>query len=440
MRSPISGAAGFLLSAFRISALQSDLCLLVSAAISHLQSPISGDSPLDVLLVTRACTEHYPPTVNQANLLAQRGLSVGLLDLFQPGVAEAVDPLVRRWRPHSLWNSKTDSPRPFSQRLANALLFRRTYRKILASERPKVVIAYDILGSAVVPPRQVAHRSIYHFHELPEPEPGMRIGTRLALLQAKRRSRGADLVVFSDANRAECYQRTARLSKRPVVVMNCPRHMEKVPFSPLRQQLALNTQLSTLNLQPSTQLVCYVGSVGVNQGLPEAARSMRYWPEDSVFVLVGAYSRNIQDAIFASAQTTNAVSRVIFLGSKPHNEALALTAGADLGLSLIQPNSKNLVFSSGAVNKRFEYMALGVPQVTNAGPGVSELIQKTGCGICIDPNSPEAIGKAVNDLLTSPELRERMAQNSRRCHLEEFYYERQFEPVLNWIQAAVNGQ
>jgi glycosyltransferase involved in cell wall biosynthesis len=415
---------------------------VVSAAISHLPSPISGDSPLDVLLVTRACTEHYPPTVNQANLLAGRGLSVGILDLAQAGVIPAVDPAVRRWRSHTAWNSKQEAPRSFFRRCADALSFLRACRRIMDRERPKVILAYDIHGSAVVPPGRAAYQTVYHFHEYPEAEPGMSMGTRWALRKAHCRSPNADLVVFPDPDRAALFQEVARLPVRPRVVMNCPRRMDELPASPLRQQLALNTQHSTFNLQPSTQVVCYLGSIGINQGLIPAAQSMRYWPPDSVFVLVGASSPSVEETIRSHACTAGATSRILFLGPRPHAEALALTAGADLGLALIGPigQTKNFLYSSGAVNKRFEYMALGVPQLTNAGPGLTELIERTGCGVCVNTGSPEAIGRRVCHLLTNSELRHQMAANARRRHLDTFNYEYQFEPVLNWIQAAVNGQ
>jgi glycosyltransferase involved in cell wall biosynthesis len=306
--------------------------------------------------------------------------------------------------------------------------------------RPAVVLGHEPLACAHLAPQSVHHHTIYHFHELPETYPGMGVGARLAYGKATRNSRQVDLVIFSDGMRARRYQTEAELPARPSVVMNCPRRMDKVPSSPLRQQLALNTQHSTLNLQPFTQLVCYLGSIGSNQGLPEAALSMRYWPPDSVFLLIGPYSEALQRRIVDNARAVGAEHRVLFLGAKPHQQALALAAGAGLGLSLIQPNSPNLLYSAGAVNKRFEYMALGVPQITNNGPGVADIIERNQCGLCVDPNRPEEVGAAVNRLLRNPALLRQMGKNGRRLHLARYSYEVEFGPVQQQIARWCAGE
>jgi glycosyltransferase involved in cell wall biosynthesis len=210
--------------------------------------------------------------------------------------------------------------------------------------------------------------------------------------------------------------------------MNCPARMGSVPESGLRGWLAEQ------GLRPR-QIVCYLGSIGTNQGLPEAAASMRYWPPDTLLVLVGQASDSTRQGILAAARCAEGQRQVIFTGAKPHGEALALTAGADVALSLIQPKSLNLKFSAGAVNKRFEYMALGVPQVTDNGPGVSDIIERHQCGLCVDPQSPEAIGRAVRTLLDDGARRHTFAAAARQAHLERFYYERQFTPVADWIGA-----
>jgi glycosyltransferase involved in cell wall biosynthesis len=382
--------------------------------------------PLDILLVLRSCAEHYPPTVNQANLLAEAGLRVGVIDLSVPGAAEALSPAICRRRVHRMWNSKLEHPYPPWKRWAHWLRFRHACRQVIAGGRPSVVIAYDTLGSLFVPPAPARHRTVYHFHELSGPEDGEGFGPRRARERASQSSRNADLVVFSDAHRARIFQKRAGLRETPRVVMNCPRRMTRPPASPLRKKLAQSGHAGG-------PLVCYMGSIGDDQGLPEAARSMRYWPPDSKFVLIGAASESAQKAILAAA-SAGAADRVLFLGLHSHPEALALAAGADAGLALIQPNNESWLYSAGAINKRFEYMALGLPQVTNTGPGVAEIVEANQCGLCVDSKDPEAIGAAVGRLLQSAELRDRMGRSARDRHLSVYNYEMQFAGVADWIR------
>jgi len=386
---------------------------------------------LDILLVIRACAEHYPPTVNQANLLVRQRLKVGVVDLSQQGIVPCLGPAIRRWRAHSAWDSKMEPRRSLFKRCANWFRFHQTCRNVIRSERPRVVLAYDILGIAVIPPENQVYQAIYHFHELPEREAGMGVATRWALAKAGHSARKAGLVVFSDKHRAEFYRQSARLPATPLVAMNCPLRLNVVPESPLQ------TELRELGLA-ARQVVCYVGSIGLDKGIGETVFSMKYWPENSLFVLIGPSAQSVKDRILSMAQTVGAADRVIFLGQKPHSEAMALAAGADLGVALIQPTTRNWLYSAGAINKRFEYMSLGVPQVTNDGPGVRDLVEKRGCGLCVDPHSPEAIGQAIGRLLGSRDKLRDMAECSRRSHLEEFYYEWQFEPVISWIKRSLS--
>jgi glycosyltransferase involved in cell wall biosynthesis len=382
---------------------------------------------LDVVLVLRSCAEHYPPTVNQANLLAEAGLRVGLIDLTADGSTEAVAGSVRRFRVHRMWNSKQEAPYPPWKRWLNWLRFHRACRNVIGQGRPRVVIAYDTLGSLFVPPNPGVHLTVYHFHELTGPEPGERFGPRRARLKAARSSRGADLMVFPDANRARIFQERAGLRSPPSVVMNCPRRMAVVPASPLRKRLGKSGS-------SNGALVCYLGSIGADQGLPEAARSMRHWPSNSLFVLIGSASESMRISILEAAASVGAAERVLFLGLHPHAEALELAAGAEVGLSLIQPNNESWLYSAGAINKRFEYMALGLPQVTNNGPGVSDIIEANQCGVCVDSRDPAAIGAAVRQLLDSAELRRSQSENARVRHLDAFNYENQFSSVAAWIR------
>ena len=410
-------------------------CRCAIPAVLPSRSPLARSS-LDVLLVIRSCAEHYPPTINQANLLSEAGLRVGVVDLLADAAPEALDGAIRRWRAHRMWNSKLEAPYSFWKRWADWLRFFVACRSVIRATRPRVVIAYDTLGSIFIPPAPTRYRTIYHFHELTGPESDKSFGPRFARLKAAERSRLVDLVVFSDSNRARLFQEWGKLSTVPSVVMNCPRRIDQVPSSPLRQRLA---ELG----QPGARVVWYLGSVGGNQGLPQAAHSMRHWPSDSVLVMAGAYSPEAKEEILANARCAGAAARVVFLGPQRHADALALTAGADLALALIQPNNPNLLYSAGAVNKRFEYMALGLSQVTNASPGVAEIIEHNQCGLCVDPNSPQEIGAAVSRLLGDQPLLRRMGENGRRLHLERYNYEVQFRPVLEqvarWCAAGRSG-
>jgi glycosyltransferase involved in cell wall biosynthesis len=161
---------------------------------------------------------------------------------------------------------------------------------------------------------------------------------------------------------------------------------------------------------------------------------MRWWPARTLFVMVGPVMATYRDSLLALARQRGSESRLVFLGSVPYDEVFHLAAGAAVGCSLVaDQNDPNWTYSAGAINKRFEYMAVGLPQVANGGAGMRELIEESDCGVLADPTSPEDVGRALARLLEDRTVRAGMSENSRKAHLSNFNYEYQFAPVLSQI-------
>jgi glycosyltransferase involved in cell wall biosynthesis len=80
------------------------------------------------------------------------------------------------------------------------------------------------------------------------------------------------------------------------------------------------------------------------------------------------------------------------------------------------------------ITKLFEYMAAGLPIVCSHFPVWRELVEGNGCGICVDPEDPEAAACAVRWLHAHPEEAARMGEAGRRAVAERY----------NWDKAAEN--
>jgi glycosyltransferase involved in cell wall biosynthesis len=162
---------------------------------------------------------------------------------------------------------------------------------------------------------------------------------------------------------------------------------------------------------------------------------MKLWPENSALVLVGPARDSYKQSLHSLAVKVGVRHRVLFIGMVPLGDLDGLIAGADVAVALFPSDTSNLNFRylAGASNKRFMYMSLAVAQVTNIGPGMSDIIERHKCGILANPNAPDEVGHAIRSLLENDPLREEMGRNGRRAHLSEFNYERQFTPVLDRI-------
>ena len=164
---------------------------------------------------------------------------------------------------------------------------------------------------------------------------------------------------------------------------------------------------------------------------------MAYWPPEALCVLAGISTTGFKGHLQDEAESLGFGARLVFLGVPDPAENWSLRTGADVAATLLVPHCLTTRFCAGASNKRFETMAVGVPQVSDRNPGVPELVERNGVGLCAPHDNPEAIGRAVARLLNDAPLRREMGERARRLHLERYNYEREFAPVLQLLLETV---
>lgn len=387
------------------------------------------------VLAQNACAEFYPPLLNQAALLAQHG-QVALLDTTA-AIADKTPPLsqnmprVRRVR---VAGRKVPHRLPLASMIASlqsVSRFGKAFRRQMA-KRPHAVIAFEP-EAAFFLLRARADRTarrtsrIVHLHELPDEEcyRQSRVGL-FALRYLQRHLRRADLVIVPDLHRAQWIQQRFDLPELPMVVMNCPRRLETLPPSRLLPWLHERGIFTD-------KIVHYQGAVGSHHFLEAVIASMRFWPLNAVFVIVGAVSDGYRRELEALAEAQGAKGRLLFTGRVPYDEVFSWAVGARVGVSFLDGQYLQWEYSAGASNKRFEYVALGIPQVANPLPGVQELFEQPGVATTAAYDDTESIGKAINRYLENEDLCREVFQKARALHLNEYNYERQMQPLLERI-------
>jgi glycosyltransferase involved in cell wall biosynthesis len=65
-------------------------------------------------------------------------------------------------------------------------------------------------------------------------------------------------------------------------------------------------------------------------------------------------------------------------------------------------------------------MAAGIVVVASDFPLWKSIIEKAQCGLCVDPLNPAAIAKAIDALLSQPELAFQMGQRGRQAVLAQY--------------------
>jgi glycosyltransferase involved in cell wall biosynthesis len=388
----------------------------------------ASNRPPRILLAERACAEKYPPLLHQAAILSRLG-QVTVLDALgrqdDPGVQTG--PQVERIRVHAADNMMSGPA------LANArwaLRYAREFRGQLA-QSPRVIVAYEPDAAALLLwERAGSSRAmrIVHLHEIPDKRLySESIVSRLAIRYMLTAIKKADLIIVPDEDRAQYTKVTANLKQLPTVVMNCPPVLEHLPPSKLLPWLSERG----VN---ATRIVHFQGSIGPERGLKRVIASMRYWPADAIFVIVGDGSAVLQQELREHAARENVSARVHFVGRVPYADVISFAVGATLGVTLMEPTNNNWRFGAGASNKRFEYAALGIPQVTNTGAGMQRVFETSGIAMLVDVADSEMIGKMIARLLLDPAIASEIGRRARSLHLSRYNYEAQYEPVARCIR------
>jgi len=402
----------------------------------------SGGRPRPVAcLVMRSVLSRYPSSAFQAAILEENGFQVVVCDIDDGGYDTKLIPSGAERRVLERVSDLFAGNRASSlKKILGRQRFHSRLKAVLDELRPHLVISYDppafatmtrIIKSGRVP--KFMH--IWHCHELAEISDDMGWGTRRDHLRTKVAADLADLAVIPDRERAAAYFSEYAFKEPPYIVMNCPRRLDKPPASTMAELLK-----GTSAPYEETQTVLYLGSVGEGHGLESAVAGMKYWPRESCFVIVGPYPEAYRAKLLALAKSVGVQDRVILTGPVDAGQAWGIRVGATIALTLMDITQPAYRYCAGASNKRFEAMAAGVAQVTNEGPGIDEIFVQPGVALAVPYDDPDAMGRAVASLLGNPQQRHAMARRARSLHLEKYYYELEFKPVLARIMDFVRSK
>lgn len=390
---------------------------------------------MTVLVIQRASINFYPPIINQTNIMVEAGIPVKILDGGHGSRPEGLHPDIKLIRPlaHLSANNSAKHSKLYQQqlRLSGNIQFINAVNKEQKTTNIYARIGYDSPAISLLGFSRFSGHTIYHFHEHPETAQASNY-LQLQHKIARHHARRAELIVIPDKHRALALQQEEHLTNTPIVVPNCPRRLKELPTGKLRTIVQQHL--------PSTKyIVLFQGAISTNYYADTIIRSIPYWPLDATMVFLGPVYQETKEQLLQVAQESKVTNRLIFLPQVEYSQLFNYTVDADLALSLIKPITFNFAHMSGASNKRYEFMACGIPQLSNIGPGMKELIDDNEIGLCINPEDIEAIGNSVKNLLLNKPLRQTMSERARSLHLQKYNYDLQFAPIVERLLRYQEG-
>lgn len=241
------------------------------------------------------------------------------------------------------------------------------------------------------------------------PVPLRRLVSRVYRLYEGRATRAVDAVVAATPHIADQFQGRAR----SVVAVNNYPMLDDIAFQerPFRER---------------PRAVCYTGGVNDIRGGRIMLEAMK--DVDGTLVIAGPCETSLSAA--------PASSSVEYLGVLPHERVNDVYAGSRAGVILYQPAENHC---ESQPNKLFEYMAAGLPVIASDFPLWREVVEGSGCGICVAPSDAEAAGEAAAFLINDPERAQRMGACGRRAVEERYNWAIEKEQLFSLYKELINS-
>jgi glycosyltransferase involved in cell wall biosynthesis len=353
----------------------------------------------------------YPPLLHSSRILADSDWEVLILGTGAHGAGDfqlETHPRIREER------LRYFPPGPFQK----VQYFRFASRALvhLLRWKPQWCYASDLWSCPVaVWAQRLGCRVVYHEHDEPPLESSSRYVR--ACLHARRKvaARAALCVLPSEGRRARFQKEHP--DARTVCVWNCPSVREVPEPHP----------------EPNKDFVVYYHGSIVPQRLPlHVVGALRLLPADAQLRIVGYETigaRGYIDALLQYARTIGIEKRVTHQRVPGRAQLWPLMRTATVGLSLmpVETGEPNLDTMAGASNKPFEYLAAELALLFSDRPDWKDLFGEYGAACT--PDSAESIAAALRTLYVDRKRTLARGAAGRLRVLEEWNYERQFEPV-----------
>jgi glycosyltransferase involved in cell wall biosynthesis len=154
--------------------------------------------------------------------------------------------------------------------------------------------------------------------------------------------------------------------------------------------------------------------------------------EDIRLLLVG--DGKLKPQLQARALREN-LANCEFRGPVPKNQVADILNLADVGLQILA--NVPAFYYGTSPNKFFDYLASGLPVLTNYPGWVADLVTTHRCGVAVPPGDPKAFAEALIHLADNPHEVLAMRQNARLLAERGFNRTRFADAFVDVIEAAL---
>lgn len=185
------------------------------------------------------------------------------------------------------------------------------------------------------------------------------------------------------------------------------------------------------NPQRISGQVCYIGGISIERGIIEIIQALTKTKNNVNLVLAGKFH---SDQLEKDIQQDEGWRKTDFIGFVGRKEIQKLLSTTQIGLVTLYPT---ISYLDSLPVKLFEYMCAGIPVIASDFPLWREIVLKHNCGLCVDPQKPEEIAKAIDYLIDNPQIAEEMGRNGFKAVQTEFNWANEEAKLLKFYESMI---
>ena len=179
----------------------------------------------------------------------------------------------------------------------------------------------------------------------------------------------------------------------------------------------------------------YQGGFGPDRGLEDMISAWQYVPAEAR-LLVRGFEGDYKKSLLVLAGSLGLLNVSVFFAEVvPEEMVITVAQQSDVGLIPYQP--KNINNKNCCPNKLSQYMAAGLPIVSNNLEFVSAVILENEIGVSVDFCDHQALAQVIGDLTRDENRRRSMGARAFRFFRESFNWETCSEAMYRAILAGV---
>jgi glycosyltransferase involved in cell wall biosynthesis len=221
-----------------------------------------------------------------------------------------------------------------------------------------------------------------------------------------------DIVICTGDMDAEFLKNTYTISNT-LVIKNLPLFIK--PSSPI-------DFYSRLGISKNKKILIYQGVILHGRGIGLIFSILKSLPNYvAIFIGDGEYKKYYEKL----AIDLGLKGQVFFTGKIDQKELLNYTAGAHIGMALIENISLSYYYA--LPNKLFEYILAEIPVIVSNLPQMDAIVKKFEVGISVDPNNENEIIESILKITTNEETYRQLKLNCSNA-----------SKILNWEKEVEN--